>query len=383
MAFNASEERLWQWLFLSLLPGVGPAFWQRWLTQFPSPLRLLDSEHATVARNTLPQRAREAFDAWQQQDRRHPVMARLRQVATCMEREGIQLVTWEDPEYPPLLREIHSPPVVLYVRGDPGALMASQVALVGSRKASGDGLRTARKLAGDLAEREWVVTSGLALGVDGAAHEGALAAGGATVAVLGAGVDRIYPRQHQALACRILQSGCLVSEMPPGTAPKPGHFPRRNRIISGLCQGIVVIEAGLRSGSLITARLALEQGREVLAVPGSIHNPQVQGCHRLLREGARLVETADDVLEELSCGFALTAPAFSAGAQMSLSEAAEPSLAGDEAEVYRALGFAPSNSDELASRTGLPADRMMQALLLLEMEGHVELTEGGYRRAGV
>jgi DNA processing protein len=214
-------------------------------------------------------------------------------------RPGNHLLTLDDDRYPDLLRQIPDPPLALFVRGDPATLASPQIAIVGSRNPTEGGRRTARGFAVELAAAGLAVTSGLAVGIDAAAHEGALAARGVTLAVAGTGPDRLYPARHAALAERVVERGALVSELPVGTAPLPGHFPRRNRIVSGLAAGTLVVEASLKSGSLITARLAAEQGREVFAIPGSIHNPLARGCHRLIRQGAKLVETVGDVLEEL------------------------------------------------------------------------------------
>lgn len=312
---------------------------------------------------------------------------------TC-QRQGIGLLGWGESAYPEPLRHIQDAPAVLYIRGAPALLARPQVAIVGSRNATRGGLDHARQFAGALAERGYAVTSGLAQGIDGAAHAGALAAGGDTIAVVGTGADVVYPSAHRQLTGQIIEHGVLVSEYPPGTGPKAGHFPRRNRIISGLSRGILVVEAGLRSGSLITARLALEQGREVFAIPGSIHNPLARGCHSLIRQGAKLVETVDDIEEELEAwwnrspaGTTRTPPAgagtspqpelFTSAPE---SPAAPAHLEQREIAVLQALGYDPRSTDQLCVATGLPADQLMQSLLLLEMDGLVESAPGGYLR---
>jgi DNA processing protein len=285
---------------------------------------------------------------------------------------GHHLVTLDDASYPPLLRQIPDPPLGLFVRGDPAALALAQIAVVGSRSPTEGGRRTARAFAAELAATGLAITSGLAQGIDAAAHEGALAAGGVTLAVAGTGPDRIYPARHAALAERIAERGALVSELPVGVAPLPANFPRRNRIVSGLSVGTLVVEASLKSGSLITARLAAEQGREVFAIPGSIHNPLARGCHRLIRQGAKLAESAGDVLEELGplLGFA-PAPA-----------PAEPGR-GDDAPTGAArrllalMGFDPVTPDELAARSGLSPGEVAGTLLLLELGGWVSCGAGG------
>jgi len=287
-------------------------------------------------------------------------------------RGGNHLVTIDDPAYPPLLREIPDPPLVLYVRGDPGALSAPQLAVVGSRNPTEGGRRTARAFAAELAAAGLAVTSGLATGIDGAAHEGALAGGGRTVAVAGTGLDRVYPARHRELAERIAAAGALVSELPTGVPPLPAHFPRRNRIVSGLCVGTLVVEASLRSGSLITARLAAEQGREVYAIPGSIHSPLARGCHRLIRQGATLVESAGDVLVELA---PLLGLATAAAPRNPTPPGTRPEPS--QQRLLELMGFDPVSPDELVERSGLPAGEVTAGLLLLELGGWVSCAAGG------
>ncbi|MGH8552168.1 MAG: DNA-processing protein DprA, partial [Methylococcales bacterium] len=212
---------------------------------------------------------------------------------------GHQAVTLDDPRYPSRLKEIAVPPPVLFVTGEVSLLSTPQLAIVGSRNPSPSGIDIARDFAANLCGSGLTITSGMALGIDGAAHEGCLAAGGKTIAVLGTGPDRVYPARHKQLAWKIAERGCLVTEFPPGTRPKASNFPRRNRVISGLSLGVLVVEAAIESGSLITARLALEQGREVFAIPGFIHNPLARGCNALIKKGAKLVESVHDILEEL------------------------------------------------------------------------------------
>lgn len=284
------------------------------------------------------------------------------------------LVGMDDPRYPALLRTIQDPPLALFVRGEPRLLHAPQVAVVGSRNPTEGGSANGREFARFIAAQGVVVTSGLAQGIDCAAHEGAMETG-TTIAVTGTGLDTVYPRSSQAVAQAISEQGALVSEFPPGTPPRRENFPRRNRIISGMSLGTLVVEATRRSGSLITARLASEQGREVFAIPGSIHNPMARGCHQLIRQGAKLVESAGDIFEELG----QLAASFE-------TRAAEPS-SGDSPDcpprdpeytlLIAALGHDPVSLDQLGRRTGLTAGELSSMLLVLELEGEVTREHGG------
>ena len=370
-----TPDRL-DWLALSLLPGMGPTRWQRILDLDGDPRLLLDASQVSGRGLRLPEPTREALDAWWNGRRNDRFYRRVFQVAAAVERLGIELIDWAAPDYPAALQAIHGPPPLLYLRGRREALTTRQVAIVGSRNATREGLDNATRFAAELARLGFAVTSGLALGIDAAAHRGAVEAGGTTIAVLATGVDEIYPRQHSHLAAALCEQGALVSEMPPGTPPRAPHFPRRNRIITGLSCGVLVVEASLRSGSLISARHALEQGRDVFAVPGSIHNPQARGCNQLLRQGARLVESVQDIVEEL--------PGWEAPAQplggVTLPSSSNGDLSPDEALVLGATGFSPSSSDELCERTGLNAERLLQAVLMLEMQGLLATVPGGYQR---
>jgi DNA processing protein len=273
-------------------------------------------------------------------------------------------LTLADPGYPPLLLQTADPPLLLYVQGDLAALSRRSVAVVGSRRPSAQGLDNARSFARALGEQGWAVVSGLAQGIDAAAHEGALDAGVATVAVMGTGPDRVYPARHRALAHRIAQQGALVTEYPPGVPPLPEHFPQRNRIIAGLTLGTLVVEAALRSGSLITARLASEAGREVFAIPGSIHAAQAQGCHALIQQGAKLVTTPQDIFDELQAG---------SPRQAALPLADEPA----PDPLLDALGHDPVTLDALLARTGWPVSELTARLLELELEGRAARLPGG------
>jgi DNA processing protein len=294
-------------------------------------------------------------------------------------------ITITDDDYPVLLIKGQNPPAALFVAGDPALLWTPQIAIVGSRMASTGGLANASAFAKAFVQAGNTVTSGLAEGIDGAAHTAALDAGGNTIAVLGTGPDVIYPRHHTALAERIVEHGALVSEFSPGTTGRPEYFPRRNRIIAGLTLGTLVVEANLKSGSLITARLANEQGREVFALPGSIHHPMARGCHQLIREGAKLVETADEVLEELHGVGSLLANDLrrrltDAETQAPSSTASNHDDDPDYVKLLSALDAHPLALDELAERTSLAAAALSSMLLVLELDGVVAAENGRYAR---
>lgn len=281
-------------------------------------------------------------------------------------------VTYADVSYPERLRAASPPPPVLFCQGDLSLLSLPQIAMVGARSATPQGLDNARAFAADLARRGLVITSGLALGVDGAAHEGALDAQGLTIAVCATGLDRVYPARHKALAHRITaQGGLLVSEFPTGVQALADNFPRRNRIISGLALGVLVVEAARESGSLITARYAMEQGREVFAIPGSIHNPLARGCHALIRQGAKLVETSEDILEEIGpqVGAALRANATVTAPRIEMSPV--------QRQVLQALGDRALSLDALVDGTGLPVSSLNAILLELELLGLAAPAPGG------
>jgi DNA processing protein len=281
------------------------------------------------------------------------------------------LIALGDDDYPPLLAQLDDAPGVLFVRGNTGVLHRPQLAMVGARAASAEGIENARRLAAALASRGFVITSGLAAGIDAASHQGALQTG-SSVAVMGTGPDRLYPSRHKSLADDLVaKDGALVTEFPPGEKPEPFHFPMRNRIISGLSLGVIVVEAAIKSGSLITARLAMNQGREVFALPGSLRNPLSRGCHNLLREGANWLEGVDDVLSVF-------------GSMQALAQSTEPNLPVDETS-HELLGcfMAGINSlDQLQRRSGLLLTDLMNQLTDLELAGRVVKSTGGYQRSG-
>jgi DNA processing protein len=297
------------------------------------------------------------------------------------------LLTWDSDQFPPLLRNIPSPPAALYADGDPDILWQPQLAVIGSRNPTAGGKDNARDFAGELARRGMTITSGLAAGIDSVAHAAALDAGKTTVAVMGTGLDRIYPSSSRNLALRIRDHGVLVSEFPPGTGAKRSHFPSRNRIISGLSMGVLVIEAGLRSGTLITARMAGNQGRDVFALPGSIHNPMAKGCHRLIRDGAKLVETAEEIMLEIAPMAGQLA--LELRKQIDFQETGhgdgaldnetdDPNLTEPEfGLVWSCLGFDPKPLELIIEQSGLTAGAVSAMLMLLELRGKVEVHPGG------
>ncbi|HEV2540833.1 MAG TPA: DNA-processing protein DprA [Frateuria sp.] len=368
----SDPDALRAWLILLRTPGIGPA----WLRE-----RLADGSgdvHAVLdALRRAPAGLEDAARGWLAR----PDEARLAADLAWLDAPGRRLLCCTDADFPPPLEHIAQPPAALFVDGDAALLLRPQVAIVGARGATSGGLAHARRFASALTQAGFVITSGMAEGVDGAAHAAALDAGAPTVAVVGTGPDRVYPRKHQALARAIAARGALVSEFPPGMAPRADHFPRRNRIIAGLSLGTLVVEAGLKSGSLITARLAGEQGREVFALPGSVHNPLARGCHRLIREGVRLVEEPDELIEALApaaraLGMELAAR-LAAGTGTAVTAAAGAADPDPEHRLlYRAMGHDPATLDELAARTGLPPAALSSMLLMLELDGRVESLPG-------
>ena len=291
---------------------------------------------------------------------------------------GAIILPITDPAYPPLLRTIHDPPALLYLRGDPGVLQQPQLAMVGSRKASPAGIRAAQALAAEAVGAGLTVTSGLALGIDGAAHRGALAAGGKTAAVIATGIDQVYPLRHRSIAAEIESTGCLVTEFPPGVPPLRQNFPRRNRIISGMSLGVLVVEAALPSGSLITARSAMEQGREVFALPWSIYHSGGGGCLYLLRDGAKMVQAIGDVLEELGPLYELQQQLFSPIADDKWP--AVQHLTKRQRQLLHLLGYEELTVDELAQHIGMPVAAILADLSGLELDGLISRGAGGYIR---
>lgn len=365
------RDELGAWLRLLLTPGVGNATARQLLAALGGPHQVFEQPPAVLASLVGPRLADALLTpppdcasqlnttwAWLQADPAHHVLS------------------LADAAYPLDLLQMPDPPTLLFVHGSLAALAHPQrVAVVGSRNPTPQGQLNARQFARSLGQAGVCVVSGLALGVDGAAHEGALDAQAPTIAVVGTGLDRVYPARHKALAHRIAASGALVSEYPLGTPPMAPNFPKRNRLIAALGQGTLVVEAALQSGSLITARLAVDLGRDVFAIPGSIHSPQSRGCHALIRQGAKLVESAQDVLEELHVMPSAAASTFT-------DEPPELPAPGDAA-LLAALGHDPVSLDALQARTGWPTAQLQAALLELELVGEVGRLPGGlFQRLG-
>lgn len=366
------------WLILMRTPGLGPASLRQLISARGNAQLVLQHLRSNKAAADLDDEARRWLDA--------PDQARIDADLAWLAEPHHQLLGWDDADYPSLLREIPGAPAALFVAGDASLLWMPQVAIVGSRSASDGGLAITRRFARALANAGFAITSGMADGIDAAAHRAALDVQGRTLAVLGTGPDLVYPRKHLALAREIAASGALVSEFPPGTPGKAEHFPRRNRIISGLALGTLVVEASLKSGSLITARYATEQGREVFAIPGSINSPLSRGCHQLIRDGARLTETVDEIIDDLSALAAALGDRLRlrlhGGSAAAAAVAAEAPPAGgrrdaDYQRLLDALGHEETDLDTLTERTGLDAAALSSMLLLLELDGEVVGARGG------
>lgn len=346
------------WLRLTLIPGIGGEGQRKLLAAFGLPEAVFSASRSSLRAVVGDKQGDLVLDTDNQQ--------RVDQALEWAAQENCHLITLADAEYPKALLEIADPPTLLYARGRVELLQGTGLAIVGSRNATPQGSQTAEEFARSLSGSGLCIISGLALGIDAAAHRGALQGKGSSIAVIGTGADRIYPARNRDLALALAEQGLIISEFPLTTPAIAANFPRRNRIISGLARGVLVVEAAPRSGSLITARLAGEQGREVFAIPGSIHSPLARGCHQLIKEGAKLVETAQDILDEL-------------GTPM---QGAEPEVkSGISDPVLTALGYAPCALDELAKRTQLPTDQLLTRLLELELAGELASLPGNlYQR---
>lgn len=340
------KDYLPYWLALLRAPNIGPVKFLEIIKQYPDDLlKNYFSENNIIINWDLIK----ADLAWAEQPNH-------------------SLLTIHHPLYPARLLEIASPPPILFVAGDANLLTKPQLAVVGSRNPTPTGEDVAYQFSKALSQAGLVITSGLALGIDAAAHEGVLSNSGETIAVLGTGPDILYPRRHANLAKKILEKGCIVTEFPTGVTPIASNFPRRNRIISGLSLGVLVIEAAYASGSLVTAKYALEQNREIFAIPGSIHNPLSRGCHLLIKQGAKLVETVEDLLEELH------------GVHSKHSPTKQPKKTENIPDFLSHLGFETTSIDLLISRSGLTAEEVSSILLVLELDGFIKNVPGGYVR---
>ncbi len=362
---STPQPELAAWLRLSLAPGVGSSAQRRLLAVFGLPEAVFAAGHRAVAAVVGSDVADSLLAA--------PDPAALETALAWTQQPGNHILTLADAVYPQSLLDTADPPILLYAKGDLTLLRRPALAVVGARSATAQGTDNARAFARALAEAGLAIVSGLALGIDAAAHQGALdAQGGATIAVIGTGADRIYPARNQALAHAIAERGLMLSEFPLGTPPRPHNFPRRNRLIAGLARGVLVVEAALGSGSLITARLAADSGREVFAIPGSIHSPLSRGCHRLIRDGAKLVEMATDILEELQLdGSAMARPTEPPAVTA-------PAADDDPAAALLAnLGHDPVDLDTLAARSGLTVDALYAILLPMELDGRIARLPGG------
>lgn len=371
----AAHHGLAAWLRLAQTPGVGPETARRLLAAFGPPENIFSASPSSLQK-TVSERLALAL----RQPPPAATITLIEQTLAWAAQAGNHVLTLADADYPPSLLDIADPPLILYAKGRLELLRRPALAVVGSRNATAQGILNAEKFSQALSQAGYVIISGLALGIDTAAHQGALLAaddgGGATIAVIGTGADLVYPARNRVLAHRIAEVGCILSEYPLGMPAIAANFPRRNRIISGLARAVLVVEAAAQSGSLITARLAADQGRDVFAIPGSIHAPLSKGCHQLIKQGAKLVESAQDVLEELQH---LPLPA---APPAPLAPSATPDSAPPLAQrLLQALGFDPVTLDLLAARCDLDAATLASELLALELQGQVEILPGGsYRR---
>ncbi|KTD22538.1 DNA-processing protein DprA [Legionella londiniensis] len=351
-------------LALNHLQQVGPRTIQKMLNQWPELAEMFRSSKQALIAAGLTEKIAHAIKTFD--------FTKVERDFRWQESVGHHLLSWADETYPRLLREIYDAPPVLYAAGDLAALEHTAAAMVGTRNPSATGMETAWRFAYELASKQIAIVSGLALGIDTKAHEGCLAAKGKTIAVMATGIDHIYPRQNQKLAESIIAHGLLCTEFPLGTAPIAGHFPRRNRIISGLSLITLVVEAAIRSGSLITARLALEQNRDVLAIPGSIYNPKARGCHYLLQQGAKLVTSSEDVLAELGLDYS-----------QERAKDLNAFLACENENLVKCIGFEATTIDQISERSGFTIDKVVCELAELEIKGIVKAVPGGYMRCGL
>ena len=366
---DAAELR--DWIRLMQTDGVGVEMARRLLTTFGLPGDIFSAGFDAL-RAVAPERIARAL----LQTPTAMMQNRIELTLDWAAQPGRRILTLADADYPQALLNIADPPILLYIQGRDRLLSATSLAVVGSRNATVQGIQNAERFSEAASRAGLTVVSGLALGIDAAAHHGGLRGSGSSVAVIGTGIDIVYPMRNRALAQRLAEEGCIVSEYPLGMPPVAANFPRRNRIISGLARAVLVVEAAAQSGSLITARTAAEQGRDVFAIPGSIHSPLSKGCHQLIKQGAKLIESAQDILEELG-KLPLLARHPQAPANMSAIAPANH----DADALLRAMGFDPVDADVLSLRSGLSAAMLSEQLLALELDGAVECLPGGrYRR---
>lgn len=367
-------DELSYWLALWRINGIGSSHFQKIIEQFQQLDAFFAQSVAQLrALGLTPEQSEQISGFYQQANT--PVWEGVQRDLAWQQAQNHHVITWNSPHYPGLLREIKGAPPVLFVCGDVGALSLPQIAIVGSRNCSRSGRKLAHEFACHFSEQGFTTTSGLALGIDTSAHQGALIGRGKTIAVLAHGLDQIYPVRNRSLAGDICENGALVSEFPIGVNPQPQYFPRRNRIISGLSLGVLVVEAAIKSGSLITAHEAGDQGREVFAIPGSINDPLSKGCHELIRNGAKLVETAHHVVEELSPLLGFVAQPY---------DQATPTHQYDteslEAQLLQAIEFEPISIDQMVGITGLSVADINSTLVMLELDGLITQQAGGYCR---
>ncbi len=372
-------------LLLSLLPGVGPSRYWSWININQTPEKTLLAPFDQLPKLSPP--AKKVLHEFQTLGEKSPLAIRGLEVLEALEKNNAQLITHQNIDYPGLLGQIERPPPLLFVKGNAELLSLPQIAIIGTRNPTATGIENTRAFSRYLARGGFTITSGLALGVDGFAHEAALNVNGKTIAVMATGIDKIYPSRHQRLADAILdKDGLLVTEFVPGTAPLAAHFPQRNRIISGLSLGVLVIEAAVKSGSLITAGYAIEQNREVFAVPGSIHNPQSKGCHALIKQGAQLVETGEDIIKQLAGLIHYFATQQQKSKQVIDADTDTAPKKSDfklklsdlEQMLLTYIGFDTIDIEQLIHRSGLTSAQVAATLFNLELKGAVKHSDWGY-----
>ena len=360
------EKYYRDWLTLTQAKGIGPSLCHKLLLQYSTPQNILNSNHAELHKCGLHQKNIQSLF--------EPEIKEIDRAIDWLQQKNHHLITYHDPDYPELLKSIYAPPPILFAIGQREVINSLPFAIVGSRNPSATGRKLSEEFAFELAKSGLSICSGLALGIDYHGHQGALNAHSSTIAILGNGLDIIYPARHKKIAQQIAESGLLLSEFIPGTKPSPGNFPQRNRIISGMSLGVLVIEAAKKSGSLITAHHALEQGREVFAIPGSIHNPLARGTHSLIKQGAKLVETIDDILEELVPLASIIINKKSVTNQ-NINNGYD--LDSEYQKLLDSMGYDVITIDQLVNSSGLTADAVSSMLLILELQGMIESRDGG------